>query len=166
MGAYRIDGWGGRRELGRIIGRFLVVGCAMVLTAGLGCTSAARNEDLQARVDAAVTAFGNPFSYFYVSSDGALEDSAFITMSNLQGESAMARELAGLMGAGQQAEIRVMVSGPSREKTERVILDAVALSEGKRLEGLHFLFLGNSSYEAKIGAAIESLGAKFSFAAY
>lgn len=131
-----------------------------------GCASTPDVADREVRIGAAAAAFDRPFTYFYIPSEGAIEDTAFIAMSKTTGSSGMARQLAGLMSAASQSPLRVVVTGPSREKNERVVLDAVAALAGKSLPRLQFLFLGNATYEAKIRSAIEPLDAEFFFAPY
>lgn len=138
---------------------------ALALLLG-ACASTPDSYDREARVAAATSAFGKPFSYFYIPSDGALEDAAFLAMSKTTGPSGMARELSGLMKASAQGPIRLLVTGPSREKTERVILDALSLQAEQGLQNLQFLFLGNASYEDTLRSAVESRGGSFSFAEY
>ena len=81
-----------------------------------GCVTA-RPPDLDPRLDAASAAFGGGFDYVYVPSDGRLADEAFLAMSRVAGPQKIARDLATLMATAETQSVRVMVTGPSKQKT-------------------------------------------------
>lgn len=134
----------------------LVTGCA-------GGTP--RPSDVNARADAAARAFGGSFQYLYVPSTGALEDAAFVAASKVS-PSDMARELATKMAPAELKPVRIMVTGPSPEKTARVILDALSFHRDGGLPHLEFLFLGDAATAARIRPVIEAKGGHFRYAPY
>lgn len=130
-----------------------------------GC-STTKTPDLDPRLEAAIAAFGGKFDYVYVPSKGRLADQAFLAMSRVAGPSEVARDLASLMAEAETQPVRVMVTGPSGEKTLQVIRDAFSFYEGRRIPFLEMLYVGDPAYEARIATEVSAVGAVFRFAPY
>ena len=139
---------------------------ALAASVALSGCAAPRAPDLNPRVEAATAAFGGEFEYVYIPSEGRLEDEAFLAMSRVAGPQEVARELATLMVPAESKPVRVMVTGPSGEKTLQVILDALSFYEGRRIPFLEMLYLGDPAYEARIAKAVSAVGAVLRFAPY
>ena len=130
-----------------------------------GCVTA-RPPDLDPRLDAASAAFGGGFDYVYVPSDGRLADEAFLAMSRVAGPQKIARDLATLMATAETQSVRVMVTGPSKQKTVQVVLDALSFYEGRQIPHLELLFLGEPTHEALLAREVSEVGGVLRFAPY
>ena len=130
-----------------------------------GCASK-RHPDLDPRIEAATAAFGGEFEYLYVPSHGRLADEAFLVMARVAGPRQDSRNLASLFAPAETTPVRVMVTGPSEEKTLAVILDALTFYEGRRIPHLEVLFLGRPAYEARLARELSKVGAVLRFAPY
>ena len=130
-----------------------------------GCAST-KTPDLHPRLEAATAAFGGQFAYLYVPSDGRLADQAFLAMSRVAGPRQISRDLASTMAPAETQPVRVMVTGPSGEKTLRVILDALSFYEGRQVPRLEVLYLGEPSHEALLARELSKIGAVLRFAPY
>ena len=142
---------------------------ALALAASItlaGCASNRPPPDLKPRVDAATAAFGGPFDYLYVPSEGRLSDEAFLAMARVAGPRQISRELASKMAPAETEEVRILVTGPSVEKTLQVIFDALTFYEGRRIPRLEVLYLGEPSYEALLARELSKVGATLRFAPY
>ena len=140
----------------------LVVATAMTLA---GCAGDGP-PDLDPRLEAAKAAFGGQFEYVYIPSNGRLADEAFVAMSRVAGPREVARALASIMAPAETRPVRVLVTGPSNEKTLRVVIDAFSFYEGRRIPHLELLYLGDSMYEARVGRAVSAVGGSLRFAPY
>ena len=130
-----------------------------------GCAST-KPPDLDPRLEAATAAFGGQFAYLYVPSDGRLADQAFLVMSRVAGPRQISRDLASTMAPAETQPVRVMVTGPSGEKTLKVILDALSFYEGRQVPHLEVLYLGEPSHEALLARELSKIGAVLRFAPY
>ncbi|MBI2211969.1 MAG: hypothetical protein HYU47_15455 [Deltaproteobacteria bacterium] len=100
---------------------------------------------------------------FYVPSSGPIADATFIALSHTTGPSAMAQEIAKLLARGESGELRLAIAGDNSAKTQRVVLDALKLNEGKKLKGLELLLIGSSDIRNSLQEATEKLGGTFYF---
>ncbi len=141
---------------------------ALALAASIALAGCVTNRppDLDPRLEAATAAFGGKFDYVYVPSDGRLSDEAFLAMSRVAGPQKVARDLATLMAPAETEPVRVMVTGPNRQKTLQVILDALSYFEGRQVPKLELLYLGIPTYEALIAREVAAVGGRFRFAPY
>lgn len=130
-----------------------------------GCAST-RPPDLDPRLEAATAAFGGTFEYLYVPSKGRLADRAFLAMSRVAGPHRISRDLATLMAPAEKDPVRILVTGPSEEKTLQVILDALTFYEERRIPHLEVLYLGDPAYDAVIARALTEVGATLRSARY
>ena len=140
----------------------------LVLAASIalaGC-AAQRAPDLDPRIEAATAAFGGPFDYVYVPSEGRLADEAFVVMSRVAGPRKIARDLASLMATAETQPVRVLVTGPAGAKTLRVVMDALSFYEGRRIPHLELLYLGEPTHEAVLAPEVAKVGAVLRFAPY
>lgn len=144
--------------------RWVALALAVSVTLA-GCAST-RPADLDPRIEAATAAFGGGFDYLYVPSDGRLADQAFLAMSRVAGPRQVSRDLATIMAPAETKPVRVMVTGPSGEKTTKVILDALTFYEGRKIPHLEVLYLGNPTYEAVLARELAKVGATLRFAPY
>ena len=140
----------------------LVVVTAMTLA---GCAGDGL-PDLDPRLEAAKAAFGGRFEYVYIPSSGRLADEAFVAMSRVAGPREVARALASIMAPAETQPVRVLVTGPSNEKTLRVVIDAFSFYEGRKIPHLELLYLGDSSYEARVGKVVSAVGGTLRFTPY
>ena len=87
-------------------------------------------------------------------------------MSRVAGPRQISRDLATMIAPAETEPVRVMVTGPSGEKTVKVVLDALTYYEGRKIPHLEVLYLGNPSYEAVLARELDKVGAKLRFAPY
>ena len=130
-----------------------------------GCASTAQS-DLNSRLEAAKTTFGGGFEYLYIPSEGRLADQAFLAMSRVAGPNQIARDLASIMAPAETRAVRVMVTGPSSEKTLSVLFDALSFYEGRQIPQLEILYLGDPADEAVLAQELSKVGAVLRFAPY
>ena len=139
---------------------------ALAATIALAGCATRPPPDLDPRIEAATAAFGGGFDFLYVPSDGRLADQAFLAMARVAGPRQISRDLASQFAPAETTPVRVMVTGPSDEKTLHVILDALTFFEGRRIPHLEVLFLGEPSYEAVLARELSKVGAALRFAPY
>ena len=139
---------------------------ALIAAVALAGCATERPRDLDPRIEAAIAAFGGGFEYLYVPGGGRLADQAFLAMARVAGPRQISRDLATLFAPAETTPVRVMVTGPSEEKTLHVILDALTFYEGRRIPHLEVLFLGKPSYEARLARELSKVGAALRFAPY
>ena len=139
---------------------------ALIAAVALAGCATERPRDLDPRIEAATAAFGGGFEYLYVPGGGRLADQAFLAMARVAGPRQISRDLATLFAPAETTPVRVMVTGPSEEKTLHVILDALTFYEGRRIPHLEVLFLGKPSYEARLARELSKVGAALRFAPY
>ena len=141
---------------------------ALVCAAALALAGCAGNEspDLDPRLEKAKSAFGGGFDYVYVPSSGRLADEAFVAMSRVAGPRQIARDLASTMAPAETQPVRVLVTGPSDEKTLQVVLDALSFYQGRQIPHLELLYLGSPAHEGRLAREIAAVGAKLRFAPY
>ena len=149
---------------GSLRDRLAVVVCAAAL-ALVGCASVGP-PDLDPRLEAAKAAFGGGFSYVYVPSNGRLADEAFVAMSRVAGPRQIARDLASTIALAETQPVRVLVTGPSDEKTLQVVLDALSFYEGREIPHLELLCVGDPSIEGRLAREVAAVGAVLRFAPY
>lgn len=141
---------------------------AVVLLAGLlaGCaTTQARRTDADNRAAFAARSFGGSFDYFYVPARGVPADRAYAGVASLP-PAQLARQLAARLAPARLKPVRILVSGPSRAKTRRVILDALAAFAPNSLPHLDFLYVGDPAHAARIRAAVIERGGRFQMARF
>ena len=141
---------------------------ALVCAATLALAGCAGNEspDLDPRLEKAKSAFGGGFDYVYVPSSGRLADEAFVAMSRVAGPRQISRDLASTMAPAETQPVRVLVTGPSDEKTLQVVLDALSFYQGRQIPHLELLYLGNPAHEGRLAREIAAVGAELRFAPY
>ena len=139
---------------------------ALIAAVALAGCATERPRDLDPRIEAATAAFGGGFEYLYVPGGGRLADQAFLAMARVAGPRQISRDLATMFAPAETTPVRVMVTGPSEEKTLHVILDALTFYEGRRIPHLEVLFLGKPSYEARLARELSKVGAALRFAPY
>ena len=129
-----------------------------------GCAGIdSRSEDSPHLRAAANSAFGGEDHFFYyVASQDPLGDQAFVERSIEEfpeRPSDMATELSEIFMSGQHE--RIAVAGHSNVKTKRVVLDALALSEGADLRGCEVLVSCVSRDRGELESAVSEAGATF-----
>ena len=139
----------------------LVLAVSMTLA---GC--AAKPRDLNPRLAAATAAFGGRFDHMYIPSGGRLSNEAFLAMSRVAGPQKLARDLASFIAPAETEPIRVLVTGPSHEKTLEVVLGALSFYQGRQVPYLELLYLGDPSYETRLAKEVAAVGAVLRFAPY
>jgi hypothetical protein len=145
--------------------RNLLVASVLSLLLAACAGSAPRPNDSDARVDVAARTFGGSFDYLYIPSTGSVEDAAFVAASKLS-PSDLARRLATKIAPAELKPVRIMVTGPSPEKTAQVILDALSFHRDGGLPHLEFLFVGDAATAARIRPVVEAKGGRFRFVLY
>ena len=144
--------------------RLTVLACVATL-ALVGCATIGP-ADLDPRLEAAKSVFGGTFTYVYVPSNGRLADEAFVAMSRVAGPRQISRDLASAMAPAETQPVRVLVTGPSDEKTLQVVVDALSFYEGRRIPHLELLSLGDPSIEARLAKEVAAVGAVLRFAPF
>ena len=142
------------------------VALALAVSVALAGCASTKPEDLDPRIEAATAAFGGGFDYLYVPSDGRLADQAFLAMARVAGPRQISRDLATIMAPAETEPVRVMVTGPSGEKTVKVIIDALTFYEGRKIPHLEVLYLGDPAYEAVLARELAKVEATLRFAPY
>ena len=138
--------------------------CAAML-ALVGCAGNGLS-DLDPRLETAKSAFGGGFDYVYVPSSGRLADEAFVAMSRVAGPREISRDLASTMAPAETQPVRVLVTGPSDEKTVQVVLDALSFYQGRQIPHLELLYLGDPAHEGRLAKELAAVGAVLRFAPY
>ena len=87
-------------------------------------------------------------------------------MSRVAGPQKIARDLATLMATAETQSVRVMVTGPSKQKTVQVVLDALSFYEGRKIPHLELLYLGEPTLEALLAREVSKVGGVLRFAPY
>lgn len=119
-------------------------------------------EDAQARMQAAQAVVEPPFEFFYVPSPGgAIAKATFLTLSKSKGPSNVGKQLAAELDKPRSELRTIVVSGPSDAVTKQVIVDALELSTGKKLENLKLVFVGDARVASKLRVVVEEAGAQF-----
>ena len=144
--------------------RLAVLVCAASLML-VGC-AAKGPPNLDPVLESAKAAFGGTFEYIYIPSHGRLADEAFVAMSRVAGPRQIARDLASTIAPAETQAVRVLVTGPSNDKTLQVVLDALSYYEGRRVPHLEMLYLGNPVYEEELANAVAAVGGVLKFAPY
>ena len=141
---------------------------ALVCAAMLALVACAGNgsSDMDPRLETAKSVFGGGFDYVYVPSGGRLADEAFIAMSRVAGPRQVSRDLASTMAPAETQPVRVLVTGPSDEKTVQVVLDALSFYQGRQIPHLELLYLGNPAHEGRLAKEVAAVGAVLRFAPY
>ena len=124
------------RQFSFIISSFLLATC-------VACSPKAGSQLFLA--EAGATQFGPQQKYvvFQVPSAGDTDDQEFFRMSQLYGSSDLTNRLARLIAQSESDEVRIVVGGPSSEKTRYVVLDALKRNRGRTLGGLMIVFVGD-----------------------
>ena len=125
------------------ISRFLSgVVLITVLSATSACSPKAGSQ--LSLAEAGASQFGPKQKYvvFQVPSAGEGDDQEFFRMSQLYGSSDLGNRLARLMAQSEKSELKIVVGGPSSEKTRFVVLDALRRNRGRTLGGLMIVFVG------------------------
>lgn len=130
--------------------------------AGFACAPAPV-DDSELRLEIASDTLGGRFDYLIVESAGPSKDRAFITVSKATGPSKLSRNLAEQLMWASRKPVRIVVTGPNDEKTERVILGAFELLEGRSLPHLEFLYIGAPGSEHAVREAVSGTGGQFRF---
>ena len=145
----------------------LIAMFALVLATGLTACggTAPRLDDSDQRISLAARTFGGSFDYLYVPTEGAMKDAAFITTSRI-GRSDLSRSLATRFAPAERSPVRILVTGPTPEKTLQVVLDALSFHRDGGLPGLELLFVGDSASAAAMAPVVEAKGGRFRHALY
>ncbi len=133
---------------------------------GACATIPSGSDQIEARSVLGRDVFGDEYVYFHVTSQGAIADAAFVSMSATAVPSAMAKRLAGILAAGESRQTRILVSGAASKKAAVVLRDALKLNETRRLPKLELMYAGDESQEQELRNIAESLGASFYFKSY
>ncbi len=98
---------------------------------------------------------GDPFFIFPIPSEGDVGDQSYIENSQVYGVSPLASRLAQLLESAESGEFRIVVGGPSSQKSAQVVVDAVKLNSERTLGGLILVFVGEKEDAAVVRGAIE-----------
>ena len=87
-------------------------------------------------------------------------------MSRVAGPRALARDLGSFIALAETEPVRVLVTGPSHEKTLQVVIDALSFYHGRLVPYLELLYLEEPLHEARLAKATAAVGAELRFAPY
>lgn len=142
-------------------GRRTLLALLLLTTLVAGCaTTHARRTDADQRAAIAARSFGGHFEYFYVPAPGVPADRAYAGVVTLS-PAELARQLAQRLAPARKRPVRILVSGPSPARTDRVILDALTRFAPGSLAHLDLLFVGQSASAARIREAVLARGGRF-----
>ena len=131
-----------------------------------GCTSlpvSGDKADLQARIDAIGHSrlLGDKFYHYYIPTNGIFFDAGQMATIQTDDNSRRVVDLAKWLRDGASAHAKLAVSGANNALTALVIERAFAKFPSPSLDGLDFMYLGDSSYFDSLRLAVERSGAKF-----
>lgn len=117
--------------------------------------------------EAGASQFGPQQKYvvFEVPSAGSRDDEEFYRNSRLYGSSDLVQRLSRIMARSEKMQVKIVVGGPSSEKTRHVVLNALRRNKGRTLGGLMIVFVGSPDDAAVVQRAAYPMLATVYFAA-
>ena len=102
--------------------------------------------------EAGASHFGPQQQYviFDVPSAGSEDDEELYRNTILYGGSDIVNRLASLIARSEKTPLKIVVGGPSSEKTRYVVMNALKLNEGRTVGGLMIVFIGKEADAALV----------------
>ena len=136
----------------------------VVLLAATACAAPISEDALEEKLrqaGASVRGFGSDPSVFPITADSQMAAWTLIAESKEGGSLPLARQLAHRMDRASKRNRMLVVGGPYSSLTREVVLDALALNEGKPLPGLVLVYVGSAESARDVRAAAGALGIRF-----
>jgi hypothetical protein len=134
---------------------------AAVLLALAACAAPVSGETLEEKLrqaGASVRGLGSDLSIFPITADSQMAAWTLIAESKEGGSLALARQLNHRMDRAFKRRTVLVVGGPYSSLTREVVLDALALNEGRALPGLVLVYVGSAKSAREVRTAAGALG--------
>jgi hypothetical protein len=139
----------------------LGVGVLLALAACAAPVSEEALEEKLRQAGASVRGLGSDPSVFPITADSQMAAWTLAAESKESGPLPLARQLKHRMDRASKRQRMLVVGGPYSSLTREVVLDALALNEGKPLPGLVFVYVGSAESAREVRAAAGTLGIRF-----
>jgi hypothetical protein len=139
----------------------LAVGVLLALAACAAPVSEEALEEKLRRAGASVRGLGSDPSVFPITADSQVAAWTLTAESKESGPLPLARQLNHRMGRASKRQRMLVVGGPYSSLTREVVLDALALNEGKPLPGLVLVYVGSAESAREVRTAAGALGVRF-----
>jgi hypothetical protein len=110
---------------------------------------------------ASVRGLGSDPSVFPITADSQVAAWTLAAESKESGPLPLARQLNHRMRRASKRQRMLVVGGPYSSLTREVVLDALALNEGKPLPGLVLVYVGSAESARDVRTAAGTLGVRF-----
>ena len=137
---------------------------AAVLLAWAACAAPVSGEALEEKLRQAggsVRGLGSDLSVFPITADSQMAAWTLIAESKESGPLPLARQLKHRMDRALKRHTMLVVGGPYSSLTREVVLDALALNQGKLLHGLVLVYVGSAESAREVRTAAGALGIRF-----
>jgi hypothetical protein len=139
----------------------LVAVALIVSTACAGPVSGEALEEKLRQAGASVRGLGTDLSVFPITADSRMAAWTLAAESKESGPLPLARQLNHRMDRASKRNRVLVVGGPYSSLTREVVLDALAMNEGKPLRGLVLVYVGSAESARDVRTAAGSLGIRF-----
>lgn len=139
----------------------LAVGVLLALAACAAPVSEEALEEKLRRAGASVRGLGSDPQVFPITADSQVAAWTLTAESKESGPLPLARQLNHRMGRASKRQRMLVVGGPYSSLTREVVLDALALNEGKPLPGLVLVYVGSAESAREVRTAAGALGVRF-----
>jgi hypothetical protein len=137
---------------------------AAVLFALAACAAPVSGEALEEKLrqaGASVRGLGSGLSVFPITADSQMAAWTLAAESKGSGPLPLARQLNHRMDRASKRHTMLVVGGPYSSLTREVVLDALALNEGKALPGLVLVYVGSAESAREVRTAAGDLDIRF-----
>jgi hypothetical protein len=137
---------------------------AAVLFALAACAAPVSGEALEEKLrqaGASVRGLGSDLSVFPITADSQMAAWTLAAESKGSGLLPLARQLNHRMDRASKRHTMLVVGGPYSSLTREVVLDALALNEGKALPGLVLVYVGSAESAREVRTAAGALDIRF-----
>ena len=137
---------------------------AAVLLASTACAAPLSGDALEGKLrqaGASVRGLGSDPSVFPITADSQMAAWTLTAESKESGPLPLARQLNHRMDRASKRQRMLVVGGPYSSLTREVVLDALALNEGKPLPGLALVYVGSAESARDVRTAARTLGIRF-----
>ncbi len=148
----------------RLEGRIRVSLAVGVLLASAACVAPVSGEALEEKLrqaGASVRGLGSDPSVFPITADSQMAAWTLAAESKESGPLPLARQLNHRMDRASKRHRMLVVGGPYPSLSREVVLDALALNEGKPLPGLVLVYVGSAESAREVRTAAGTLGIRF-----
>jgi hypothetical protein len=151
----------GASRMNRGIRASLVAATLLALTACAVPVSGVALEEKLRQAGASVRGLGSNPEVFPITADSPMAAWTMLGESKESAPLPLARQLDHRMGRASKRNTMLVVGGPYSSLTREVLLDALALNEGKPLPGLVLVYVGSAESAREIRTAAGALGIRF-----